>query len=175
MSTLNPLDGIDLDPGDMGVMFVPGLGFRPVDGVEQYGIGKGEDCPMVFHSNEPGGQWETIVHHCEAPTEKWTFLAPPVYAAPPAIYVPPVTTFFPGVPATYYPPGGYIPPWGWIPPGSDCCYIPPTTCCGPIPPDPEMPAVDAPAAGLLLATALILVVLARTIPLARIAFEIKRI
>ena len=162
MATLSPLDGIELDPGDMGVIFVPGLGFRPADGVEQYGVGKGEDCPMVFHSNEPGGQWETIVHHCEAPTEKWTplFDIPdgPSYWAVPL----PTPTYISTTPTP-------IVPW-------DTPIVPWTPCCGPTPwIPPEVPEVPLPATAVLAVTGMLLLILLRSIQTLRLAAAIKRI
>lgn len=129
-------DDVQLDVGDLGLNFIEGVGFRPVDGVDQYGSGK-SPCPVVAvykNTKLDTVERETV---CAAPA--------PVYArfqAPtPELIVYPtyVTTSTPWT----VPPAG-VPPITWV----GCC----TTITSTPPIDIPPPAVPIPASGVLMAS-----------------------
>lgn len=129
-------DDIPLDPGDMGIQWVPGVGFRPVDVTEEYAAGfKG--CGYTEDGNQ--------CHEIECSHEKWTpgekWEVPPVFASPPSLYVPPVYVSSPPVFTDLLPPIWWDTPCCTVvydPPIWDCCI---TTTSNP----PNDPPFDPPA------------------------------
>lgn len=136
---------VELDPGDLGVVWVEGVGFRPVDGIDEYGAGKADCTVIIVYKDMAEDKIEKVQSCDDGPslwTEKWTpppeLWTPPAYA-PPVYYVPPLYAS---------PPSSH-----WAPPiyygGGDCCS---TT----YPPDTPPPVVPLPSSAWLLIAALIL-------------------
>lgn len=164
MSTVSFTD-VPLDAGDMGLVFIPGIGFRPAEGLT--GVSHGDvvnACPIKCHVSsyeELPMEVTTYVPMCggeDGPgkwVEKWI---PPMFSEPPtASYYPPVYQ------TSWVPPVTPIVPWDtpWI----SCCTIPPPCCeITWIPPEtPEIPPV--PLGGTLSfgLTAVLAMVLAKKV------------
>ena len=102
--------GVTLDAGDSGVIYVDGLGFRPVDGKDTYGGGK-VDCPFKTVWKDGRGDFVDGERECAGRDMMAGFMpefeAVPAYQwdviVPPARFVPVV------VPAGVYPPTRYQP------------------------------------------------------------------
>ena len=131
MSTFT-FEDVQLDPGDMGIVWIPGIGFRPKDPTEEIQF-CGQEIGEASCTSGTCGKW--------ALTEKWDVSpewlpeAPSVYVYKPPGYQPPV----------------YVPPVTWGP----ICWICGSTTTG-TPPHPLPPAseVPLPPGLLLLATGL---------------------
>ena len=167
MSTVSPLDHITLDPGDSGIQWIPGVGFRPVDMTEELPFFGQMDCDIIDTGNQceqgdcnfgkgGGGKYDVQ-------------LIPPVYDLPIIPYAPayndplyatpyvPVTTVFWDTPTWLDDP--------WDPPE----WIPPTECCTFTTPPPSGPpgitGVPSPVplgdTGFFLLTALAAVAMVR--------------
>lgn len=175
MSTVDAmLNTISLDPGDSGLVFIPGVGFRPADGIEIGATRVLNECVIKCHlgyddlpdgpvsyvpvcGGEDGigkwaGKWTPPIDWTTPETPLWTPLVPtPVYTTPD---IPIWTTPIP-----------------WDTPWTYCCSTTPQ-------PDPwvppETPApVDLPATGLLLGSILIGATIIRAAQTFRLAAAIK--
>lgn len=131
MATLS-FDNIKLDEGDAGIIFIPGVGFRPKDPLEEL-------CGQEVLENQ------CVTASCSG---KFNMKYEPediIYAESYISEISPPPYIFPETP-----------PWDWIPPDTPwCCII--TT---PWNPDPETPpAVPLGSSGwFLLATILTLTI-----------------
>lgn len=140
MSTVDLIEGVRLDHGDAGLMYVPGIGFRPLDGIDIYGTGK---CPTV-DLDDPQHKFSVPSTDCLS-IEKWE---PPLWS-PPIWDQPPTFASLPPQNNIYGPPPVFTPPV-WFPPVWCCSTSTPPTYV----PPPETPeVVPLPASFILLATA----------------------
>lgn len=134
MATLDLVEasmaGVDLDPGDAGLIYIPGVGFRPADGIETFTGKVVNACVIKCHLgyDDLSEDVTTYIPACGGKggpgkwVGKWTPLflpepTTPVYAST----LPPVTT---------------------------CCLIPPPCCSTPWTP-PEVPPAVSVAPSIL--------------------------
>jgi len=147
-------DDVALDEGDMGIQWIPGIGFRPVDITEEM-PGK-ELCGQIVgdkscHTGKCPEKW-ALTEKWEPPLEFWP--EPPVYIAPPVWYpnTPPIWVGTPvwfNDPPVYWCCGSSNPP---PPPPLCCTHQPPYEPPHEPPPDvvPLPPSLFMLLAGLLL-------------------------
>lgn len=104
---------VQLNPGDQGLQWIEGVGFRPVDMTEEL---PGKDlCGFT----DTGEQCETV----QCSNEKWTFIEkwePPIYDVPyiPEIFATPYIPVYQSNPPIDW----HTPPTFWDPPTwTECC------------------------------------------------------
>lgn len=139
-------DDIELDEGDAGIIFIPGVGFRPKDPEEELCRQKvlETQCVKAACSGKFNMKYVpeliTEIYEPEDIIYAGGYI-PEIYHTE---YIPPVI-----------PPTSYIPQWDWIPPTTWCC-----TNTTPRDPGPEIPpAVPLGSSGwFLLATILTLTI-----------------
>lgn len=150
MSTVSPnLDHITLDPGDSGIQWIPGVGFRPVDMTEELPFFNQMDCDII----DTGTQCEQ--GNCSFGKGGGKYDLEHI----PPVYVPEVITYAPAYNSPLYA-TPYVPVFWWDdpwnPPTWECC-----TYITPIPPTPEPPAVPLGSSGLFILTALAAIIFIR--------------
>lgn len=148
MSTVNPLEGIDLHAGDLGLVFIEGIGFRPKDGVDSFSAKF--DCPVVTFWKDMKYDKVVVERRCEE-VEPIFSDQPVVFAsseaAPPAIYY--------NVPQRPF--------WSPDKHTETFYYVSVPRDVDPIPEPPKVPDVDLSTSLLYLVTALGLTLLAKWI------------
>lgn len=76
MSTVNPLQGVDLHAGDLGLVFIEGVGFRPKDGVDSFSAKF--DCPVVTYWKDMKYDKVVVERRCEEPEPLYSWEEPSV-------------------------------------------------------------------------------------------------
>lgn len=131
MATQN-LEYIDLDPGDQGIQWIEGVGFRPVDSTEDLPfftmldceiIDSGDACAQGLCTGKLAGYEPPIIM---TPYDPPAILPPKKWVQIPDTYAPAYTTPFYATPHDF---------WLSHTPLPSCCTPPP--CCSVSEPQPE--------------------------------------